>query len=393
MERCILHCDMNNFFASVECLMDNSLKNVPMAVCGEVEKRHGIVLAKNYKAKAYNIETGETVFSAKQKCPSLVIVSPHYDKYNEISKKARDIYYRYTDMIEPFGLDECWLDVTGSMRLFGSGENIANLIREDIKNELGVTVSVGVSFNKVFAKLGSDMKKPDAVTVISKEHFKEQIWGLPSRYMLGVGSKTYEVLKSMGISTIGDIANMPIEYLRYRLGKGGEELHAFANGLDMSPVTSRVFEEIDKSVGHGTTLERDLKTNEEVKHCIYDLCEEIGHSLHKYNKKACGVAIMIKNDSFRTFTRQMRLDVPTNSNSYIASVAYSLFLKNYTWNNDVRTVTVRAIDLVDGDSPSQLDIFADAGKISKLENIDNAVEKLKDQYGKNIIVRASMLKK
>lgn len=221
MLRSILHCDMNNFYASVECMLDPALKKYPIAVCGSVEERHGIVLAKNYKAKAFDVKTGDAVWQAKQKCKDLVVVPPHYEEYIKYSKLARSVYERYTDQVEPYGMDECWLDISGTESLFGSPEKVANEIRETMKFELGLTISVGVSFNKIFAKLGSDMKKPDAVTVIPKDTFKEKIWGLPAADLLGVGRATQRVLDSYCIRTIGDLANTDPEFLRRRLGKNG----------------------------------------------------------------------------------------------------------------------------------------------------------------------------
>lgn len=221
MLRSILHCDMNNFYASVECMLDPALKKYPIAVCGSVEERHGIVLAKNYKAKAFDVKTGDAVWQAKQKCKDLVVVPPHYEEYIKYSKLARSVYERYTDQVEPYGMDECWLDISGTESLFGSPEKVANEIRETMKFELGLTISVGVSFNKIFAKLGSDMKKPDAVTVIPKDTFKEKIWGLPAADLLGVGRATQRVLDSYCIRTIGDLANNDPEFLRRRLGKNG----------------------------------------------------------------------------------------------------------------------------------------------------------------------------
>ena len=230
MSRTILHCDMNNFYASVECFLDPKLKPFPVAVCGDVEERHGIVLAKNYKAKGDGVSTGEAIWQAKQKCPGLVVVPPHYEEYMKFSKAAREIYEHYTDQVEPFGMDECWLDVTGSTRIMGNGEKIANEIRERIKFELGLTISAGVSFNKIFAKLGSDMKKPDAVTVIPQDNFKNIVWNLPASDMLGVGRATERKLASSGIRTIGQIAEFPCEYLQRKLGKCGVDLWRFANG-------------------------------------------------------------------------------------------------------------------------------------------------------------------
>lgn len=223
-ERVILHCDLNNFFASVTLLSNATLYNMPVAVCGNEKERHGIVLAKNEIAKSYGVKTAETIRDAKRKCPELVCLPPDYKQYKKYSVAARKIYERYTDMIEPFGIDECWLDVTGSIRIFGSGEEIAEKIRSSIKNELKITVSIGVSFNKVFAKLGSDMKKPDGITVISKENFKSKVWPLPAKDLLYVGKSTEERLKSSGIFTIGDVANCETALLSHLLGKNGEQL-------------------------------------------------------------------------------------------------------------------------------------------------------------------------
>ena len=262
MLRSILHCDMNNFYASVECMLDPALKKYPIAVCGSVEERHGIVLAKNYKAKAFDVKTGDAVWQAKQKCKDLVVVPPHYEEYIKYSKLARSVYERYTDQVEPYGMDECWLDISGTESLFGSPEKVANEIRETMKFELGLTISVGVSFNKIFAKLGSDMKKPDAVTVIPKDTFKEKIWGLPAADLLGVGRATQRVLDSYCIRTIGDLANTDPEFLRRRLGKNGVVLWNYANGNDLSLVAKKDFVSPIKSVGHGiTSITYKLKWN------------------------------------------------------------------------------------------------------------------------------------
>ena len=232
MDRIILHCDINNCYASIECAENPELKGKPIAVCGSSEDRHGIVLAKSQEAKYYGVQTGETIWQAKLKCPSLIIVKPNFDKYLKYSKAARDIYYRFTDKIESFGLDECWLDVTGSTKLFGSGEEIAHMIRTSILEELGITISVGVSFNKVFAKLASDLKKPNAVTIIDKKTFKKTVWQLPAEYLMGVGRQTLKTLNSMYIKTIGDLAKESPEKLQKVLGKNGYQLWEYANGCE-----------------------------------------------------------------------------------------------------------------------------------------------------------------
>ena len=302
MDRVILHCDMNNFFASVECKNDPSISSFPVAVCGNSEERHGIVLAKNYEAKKYGIKTGEPTVAAKAKCPFLVTVEPHYDEYAKYSHLARQIYSEYTDLVEPFGDDECWLDVTGSGLLFGGGEKIADTVRKRIKKELGLTVSVGVSFNKVFSKLGSDMKKPDAVTVIKRSDFKEKIWHLDASELIGVGPSTSRTLKSFGIHTIGDLANAYPELLRGKLGKNGIYLKEAANGREYSPVRPSNQGPPMKSIGHGMTTVTDLKTYSEIKSLILALFEDVGHRLIQNGKKAGGVSVSLRDCNF--FTRQ-----------------------------------------------------------------------------------------
>lgn len=391
MERVILHCDMNNFYASVECMLNPELRDRPVAVCGDVEMRQGIVLAKNYLAKAYGVETAEPVFMAKQKCRDLVIVPPHFDEYMRISSLARKIYYDYTDLYEPMGLDECWLDVTGSVKLFGDGETIAHTIRERIKRELGVTISVGVSFNKVFAKLGSDMKKPDAVTVITREGFREKIWHLPATDMIGVGRSCGKKLASMGVCSIGDLANMPKGYLKYKFGKIGEQMHRNANGLDTDAVTPRDEDIPDKSVGHGVTAIKDIDSNAEAYTMLIELSQDVGHRLYASGKMARGVAISVKDNEFHSLSRQTVLPTPTQSPSEIARVAYGLLLESYGWERSIRALSVRAINLVDDDTPIQLDIFSDVGSLHKIEMRDRAVEGIRNTFGRDSIFCASSL--
>ena len=391
MERTILHCDMNNFYASVECFLNPSLKPYPVAVCGSAEERHGIVLAKNYKAKAFGVSTGEAIWQAKQKCKDLVVVPPHYEEYMKFSKAAREIYEDYTDQVEAFGMDECWLDVTGSTMVMGSGEKIANEIRERIKFELGLTISAGVSFNKVFSKLGSDMKKPDAVTCIPKEHFKEMIWKLPASEMLGVGRATEKKLSSVGIRTIGQIAQFPCDYFQRKLGKCGVDLWRFANGMDDSQVTVRDYEAPDKTVGHGMTALQDLENDAEVWKFILELCQDIGHRLYVFNKKATGIAIAIRDNELFTKQWQCGIPVPTQSPSTIAKEAFSLFLRNYDWKHPIRSLTVRAINLTSLDTPCQLDIFSDPVKVARAEALDKTIEELRYRFGKKIIRNACLL--
>ena len=390
MSRTILHCDMNNFYASVECFKNPKLKPYPIAVCGDEEERHGIVLAKNYKAKAYGVTTGEAIWKARQKCPDLVIVPPHYDEYMSFSKAAREIYEQYTDQVEPFGMDECWLDCTGSS-FIGNGEKIANEIKERIKFELGLTISVGVSFNKIFAKLGSDMKKPDAVTVISKECFKELIWHLPASEMLGVGRATEKKLSSYGIRTIGDIASWPMDFFTRKFGKCGTDLWRFANGLDESEVITRDTEVPEKTVGHGITTSQDLENPAEVWKVMLALSQDIGHRLYIFNRKATGIAIDIRDDQL--FIKQWQRSIPlaTQSPSCIAREAFSLFCDKYDWKHPIRSVTVRAIGLTSADTPLQLSVFVDAEIIERREKLDQCIERIRGRFGKDSICNACLM--
>ncbi len=385
MARNILHCDMNNFYASVECMLDPSLKKYPVAVCGSVEERHGIVLAKNYKAKAFNVQTGDAVWQAKEKCKDLVIVPPHYEEYIKYSKLARNVYERYTDQVEPYGMDECWLDITGTEMLFGSPERVADEIRETMKFELGLTISVGVSFNKIFAKLGSDMKKPDAVTVIEKETFREKIWGLPAADLLGVGRATQRVLNNYGIHTIGELANTNPDFLRSQLGKNGVSLWNYANGNDLSLVAKKDFVSPIKSVGHGITTVKDLETPEQVWLVLLELTQDIGHKLRVHGLSAEGVAIHIRDNTLYTKQWQTKIELPTQSPMIIAKMAFQLFEERYIWRNPIRSITVQAINLVPQDTPRQIGLFMDMEKLDKLEKLEKCIETIRERFGKDSI--------
>lgn len=393
MERTILHCDMNNFYASVECMLNPSLRGHPVAVGGDVENRHGIILAKNYEAKKFGIQTGEALWQAKQKCPKLIIVPPHYEEYLKYSRLAHSIYSDYTDLIEPYGMDEVWMDVTGSTKAFGSGGVIANTLRERIKYELGLTISVGVSFCKVFAKLGSDMKKPDAVTVIPKDSFRDIIWDLPASDLLGVGRSTEKFLSSYGIHTIGQLANAYPDLMQRKLGKNGMVLLAFANGEDRSKVAPQDYEPPMKSIGHGITTMQDLENNAEVWNIMLALTQDIGHKLRVYNKNAAGVAIYIRyivDKQIAGKQWQCQLPVRTHSAAIIAKEAYRLFERSYGWEHPIRSVTVRAINLCSQDLPEQLQFFSDAATVERKEKLETVVEDIRRRFGKYAIQPACL---
>lgn len=389
MERAILHCDMNNFYASVECMLNPDLKEKAVAVCGSVEERHGIVLAKNYKAKTFGVSTGEAIWQAKQKCRDLVIVEPHYEQYMKFSKLARDIYGRYTDQVEPYGMDECWLDVTGSSHM-GSGFEIADEIRRTIKFELGLTISAGVSFNKIFSKLGSDLKKPDAITCIERSTFREHIWELPASDMLGVGRATEKVLSDYGIHTIGQLAEASEDLLQRRLGKNGLTLKRYASGEDRSPVMRTDFVSPVKSIGHGITTLQDLENDAEVWCVMLELVQEIGTKLRTHHKKAGGIAISIRNNELYSREWQCKIEMPTYSPTHLAKTAFELFQRSYPWDCSIRSVTVRAINLVEEDCPLQVDLFTDMAQLDRRERLDAAIESIRHRFGKDAIRNACL---
>lgn len=388
VERTILHIDCNKFYASVECLYRPEIRNKPVAVGGTTESRHGIILTKNEIASKYGLTVGEPLWKARQKCPDLVIVPPNFPLYMRFSKMARSIYEDYSEYIEPFGLDESWIDVTGDMR---GGEAIAQEIRQRVKDELGITVSIGVSFNKIFAKLGSDYKKPDAVTVITSENYKDVVWPLPCSDLLMVGRSTTKKLLSYGIHTIGELANANAEFLRSILGKNGEMLHRYANGLDVSRVCHKDEIRDIKSVGNSTTAPRDLVNDEDVKTVFTVLCESVARRLREQGVKGRTVTISVRDKNLHTITRQCKAPACTDISSEILKISMELFKINYNWNAPIRSLGVSVGDF-DFEYCEQFDLYGTAEKREKLEKIESTVDNLKRRFGNYCIQRASMLK-
>ena len=388
-ERVILHSDLNNFYASVECLYHPEYRGKPLAVLGDPEARHGIVLAKNYEAKSHDVKTGDPMWMAKQKCPDIIFVPPHYDLYMKHSKLVREIYAEYTDKIEPYGLDECWLDVTGSSLLFGSGEDIANEIRSRVKSELGVSVSVGVSFNKIFAKLGSDMKKPDATTVIESERFKEIVWSLPVKELLYVGRATHNKLRRKGIFTIGNLADADPENLRFWLGKMGIVLWQFANGFDTSPVSNIGAKSMIKTVGNSTTAPRDLISDEDIKITLMVLSESVSARLREYGFICRTVQTGIRDNELNWIERQGKLGIPNRTAKSIFELAFSLF-KKHTNGKPIRSLSVRACDLEPVDF-IQLSLLPDVAKLQKQEELELAMDNLRNRFGHFSVQKGLML--
>ena len=392
MSRIILHSDCNCFYASVECALNPALKGKPVAVSGNPEKRHGIILAKSEEAKKFGVKTGEAIWQAKKKCPQLITLPPNFSKYVEYSKSVKDIYYKYTDMVESFGLDEAWLDVTGSTRLFGNGYKIAQKIRSRIKKELDITVSIGVSYNKIFAKLGSDYKKPDAVTLINKSNYKHMVWSLPAEDLLYVGSATKKKLNSLGIFTIGQIANTPVDILKKNLDKWGQMLHSFANGNDTSTVALYGETSPVKSIGNSTTSPRDLKDITDVKIIMGVLADSVARRMREQGLSCMLVSITVRDNSLCSFTRQKKLLSYTDITSEILSTGLALFKESYSWKKPIRSLGLSVSELTCKDSGTQLSLFEDNKKRLRQESLDKTTDALKNRFGNFIINPAVMLK-
>ncbi|MCF0137115.1 MAG: DNA polymerase IV [Oscillospiraceae bacterium] len=390
MDRVILHSDINSCYASVEKLYDPTLEGKPFAVCGDKELRHGIVLSKDDIAKRAGVKTGEAIWEAKQKCPELRIVEPHFDRYMKYSRMLRDIYSEYTDLCEPFGIDESWLDITNCLAC-PDGKRTAVEIKERVKRETGLTVSVGVSWNKVLAKLGSDYKKPDAVTVIDRGHFRDMVWPLPASDMLMVGHSTSKALRRMGINTIGELAQTKPELLRARFGKNGELLYAYANGLDSAPVRRIGEAPPPKSIGNSTTMPADVNSVGEARPVLLLLAESVGARLRNGGYLCRTVEISLRSTELEWSSHRIRLRYATDITAELYEYAVRLLAASHEFPGPLRSMGLRALELVPADSPEQVDIFIDYVNKEKQEKIDAAVDKIRKKYGNALIQRASIL--
>ena len=387
-ERVIFHIDCNGFYAAVECLDNPSLREIPMAVAGDPEARSGIILAKNELARKYGVKTAETIYQAKRKCPDLHLVPPHFNRYVDISRRVKALFGEYTDQVESFGLDEAWLDVTGSLRYFRTTpRSLADRIRERIKAEIGITVSVGVSFNKVFAKLGSDLKKPDATSVITRENFRQIVWRLPAEDLLFVGQTTAEVLHRNYLFTIGDLARTSPTALEKLLGKQGLVFWRYANGLDEAPVLRIGETEPAKSIGNGMTFRRNLQGYEELKSGVVALTDEVASRLREEKLRCLGVQIMIRDPQMRSITRQMVLPRTTHLQKEIVDAAMELVRANWPETAPVRAIAITASRLMDETIACEQTTLlgAENGQRKRLEHAEEAMQKLRRKYGRSCI--------
>ena len=381
-ERVILYADLNDFFASVETRLNPEFEGKPLIVCGDHKKRRGVVLAKNEEAKKYGIKTGDTVYTALKKCPHVLQTGTHFYEYQKYSQLVKEIYLRYTDLVEECSIDECALDVTASQRLFGTGEEIAEKIRRSVKEELGVTVSIGVSFNKVYAKLASEFKKPDAVSVVTREDYKQKVYPRPVTELLFVGRSTAKKLHAYGINTIGALARAEEDLLIRLLGKRGWQLRRFAAGLDDEEVKANPEKEDVKSIGNSLTLPVSVTSREEVKRWLYVLAESVTARQRDADVgRASTVHLVVRDDDLDWYSYQKKVR-PTGLCGEVAEAAYELFCEHYPIGSSVRLVGVTVSSFDYNVRQMTLDELSGAtDDYDKKEKVESAVASLRKKYG------------
>ena len=391
MSRVILHSDVDGFYAAVECLYKPQIRSSPVAVCGDKELRHGIVLAKNQIAKYKGIKTGETIGDAKEKCPALITVPPRMDMYYKFSGWAREIYEEYADNIEAFGLDEEWIEITNLVRDEYDGRLVANEIRRKMKEQLGITCSIGISFNKVFSKLATDLRKGDASTIITRENYKDIVWKLPADNLLGVNRGTKKILNAIGMTTIGDIAKTPVELLVDIFGKIGLYLHKYANGDENSAVKHKSYVEPPKTVGRIETTYRDMKTIDDVRRVVYALSDSVASLLRQQNYMCQTVKIYIRDFELKSCDRQGKLNSPSFFANDIATKAMDIFHRQYHFTKPLRSIGVRACDLVSDDAAFQSSLFYDIEQYDRTETLEKTINDLRLMFGYDIIKRGVVM--
>ncbi len=394
MDRIILHCDCNSFYASVETLLDPTLADGPAAVCGDPDSRHGIILAKNEKAKAFGVQTAETIWQARRKCPELRLVAPHRSEYVKYSRRCNELYLKYTDLVDPFGIDESFLDVTGTTHLFGTGEQIADELRRRMRDEVGLTISVGVSFNRAFAKLGSDYKKPDATTVFSRANYRERVWPLPVSALLYAGRHATDKLARRGVHTIGDLAACDPGFIHNLLGKAGDQLLRYSRGEDDEPVRSFYAAREVKSVGNSMTFAHDLRGEQEYRMGITALCDNIGRRLRAREMVCQTVQLTVRDPEFRNHSRQITLKNPTNATRTLIETAMSLLRAVWPEDKPVRLLSVTAASLLPEEQAcEQLSLFEAAGVSDRRKKLDKTMDALRQRFGERSVVFAYSVEK
>lgn len=391
IETAIMHCDINHCYAQIEEMKCPELREVPMAVGGNEELRHGIILAKNLKAKEYNIKTGESLREAYEKCPELLIIHPNYEEYLYYSEKVKDIYREYTDLVESFGLDEAWVDISGSVGLFGSAYDIASTVQQRVLNEIGLTISIGLSYNKIFAKLGSDLIKPSGLVHITKDNFKEVVWKLPVQDLMYVGPATKAKLLSFGITTIGELALANPAFIKGKLGKMGEVVQCFANGVDLSQVMVSGYHEPIKSVGNSITSPKDINTFEEAKLVYYVLVESVASRLRDAGLRGSVISISLRNNKLESFTRQRKIYQSTNLADEIMEVVMALVKENYNFALPLRSIGVSISTLEPDGLIHQMNLFVDEESRAKQRVLDRTIDQIRQKYGFAKLKRCSLL--
>ena len=391
--RVILHVDANCFYASVECLYNPDLREKAVAVCGSTELRHGIVLTKNEKAKRAGVQTGQAIWQAKQCCPELVVVPPRFALYLQFSRKLRTLYETYTDKVESYGLDECWLDVSAPNMTIAKGTLLADAIRKRVVQEFGITVSVGVSNNKALAKLGSDYKKPNATTTIEPEKLQTMVWPLPVSDLLFAGPRTCQKLALWNVNTIGDLAKFDTDLLVAHLGKSGLTLQQFALGLDTSAVQNCTQQRFEKSIGNSTTTPQDMETIDDVKSVLYLLADSVANRLRKAGVKTRTIALSIRTTSLITYSAQKTLSTPTQLTDPIAQTAFAIFQEKWQAYLPLRSVGIQCQNLQADTLPVQLDLLGETLHNDRKEKVERTIDTLKERFGKGIVRRGCVLTK
>lgn len=390
-ERVILHADLNHCYAQIEEMLNPACREVPMAVGGDEKARHGIILAKNLKAKPFGIKTGEPIRDALKKCPDLFIIPPHMNQYQYYTEEVKNIYREYSDKVESFGLDEAWIDVTGSLKLFGTGKQIAKVIQERVLDELGLTVSIGVSFNKVFAKLGSDMIKPSGLVVIDKNNYKDIAWSLPVEDLIMVGRATKDKLNKMNIYTIGDLAETPLRTLEKKFGKVGAMLWSYANGSENSKVSEVGYKTPPKSIGNSWTTPKDITNFKEAKIVYERLANSVACRLREEGYKGNVVHISIRDKKLDACTRQIKIDHYTDTAKEILQVAMNLLDENWNRQIPLRSIGIGITELKPFTTHTQYDLFGEVQEREQETKIEVVVEAIRSKFGFFKVDRCSSL--